>query len=429
MENTNRKRITLLQIIIFNSVVLLILIIILIVNIIPNISLYEEEKKNLNTTYKELTLIKERGIDYEQFVNVMAKNPIKDAYLEALIKTISKDFYDKNILNTQKQGLFDDFIKSKELYLEKKTKERDVSERQKSVQTIFPEYTGNSLIKNEQALTDFKFINYIESILYTFNLVSIDSIGVSDVLVVDDYISQDSKKMEQGVNPRLYYIPLHLKIVWRKTDIVDFLHFAENVWAISIENGHFTVFNDKKLSQKLGEEESTDYNIYNNQVFDIENIRMQEYIDSDAINIRNEEQSIEDFIKSTQGNEKFNFEIAMRFYVKWMPDYQIKNFIKTTLEKYNDLKKESNILLVKMNKLKADSSTDIITINRLRSVDFDLKVMETEIKNLRNLYTKSASDIEPAYKEAMRINSIFETLESILQKNKKIIENLEANKK
>jgi hypothetical protein len=213
MENTNRKRIILLQIIIFNSIVLLILIITIIVKIIPNIILYEEEKKNLNTTYKELTLIKERGISYEQFVSVMAKNPIKDAYLEALIKTISKDFYDKNILNTQKQGLFENFIKSKELYLEKKTKERDVSERQKSIQTIFPEYTGNSLIKNEQALTDFKFINYIESILYTFNLVSIDPIGISDVLVVDDYISQDSKKIEQDVNPRLYYIPLHLKIV------------------------------------------------------------------------------------------------------------------------------------------------------------------------------------------------------------------------
>lgn len=429
MENTNRKRIILLQIIIFNSIVLLILIITIIVKIIPNIILYEEEKKNLNTTYKELTLIKERGISYEQFVSVMAKNPIKDAYLEALIKTISKDFYDKNILNTQKQGLFENFIKSKELYLEKKTKERDVSERQKSIQTIFPEYTGNSLIKNEQALTDFKFINYIESILYTFNLVSIDPIGISDVLVVDDYISQDSKKIEQDVNPRLYYIPLHLKIVWRKTDIVDFLHFAENVWAITIDNGHFTVFNDNKISQKLSKEESADYNIYNNQVFDIENIRMQEYIDSDGTDIRKEEQSIEDFIKSTQGNEKFTFEIEMRFYVKWMPDYQVKNFIKTTLEKYNNLKKESNILLLKMNKLKADSSTDIITMNKLRSVDFDLKIMESEIKNLRNLYTKSASDIEPAYKEAMRINGIFETLEFVLQKNKKIIESLETNKK
>jgi vacuolar-type H+-ATPase subunit I/STV1 len=112
-----------------------------------------------------------------------------------------------------------------------------------------------------------------------------------------------------------------------------------------------------------------------------------------------------------------------------MPDYQVKNFIKTTLEKYNNLKKESNILLLKMNKLKADSSTDIITMNKLRSVDFDLKIMESEIKNLRNLYTKSASDIEPAYKEAMRINGIFETLEFVLQKNKKIIESLETNKK
>jgi hypothetical protein len=43
---------------------------------------------------------------------------------------------------------------------------------------------------------------------------------------------------------------------------------------------------------------------------------MQEYIDSDGTDIRKEEQSIEDFIKSTQGNEKFTFEIEMRFYVK-----------------------------------------------------------------------------------------------------------------
>jgi|GEM_PF-1709470 len=72
-----------------------------------------------------------------------------------------------------------------------------------------------------------------------------------------------------------------------------------------------------------------------------------------------------------------------------MPDYQIKNFIKTTLEKYGSLKKDSNELLQKLTALQAQSNIDILALNKLRSVDFDIKLMETDIKNLTNLYTKS----------------------------------------
>jgi hypothetical protein len=430
MENINRKRITILQIIIFNAIIFFTLVSIAVFKIIPALNLYDKEKEELHKINQELTNIKKEWLSYDGFISLMAKNPLQDAYLVALIKTISPDFYKKNILNTLKQWSFDDFIKNKEVYLEKKTKERDISYRQKSIQEILPEYTGNSLTKNEQALTDFKFINYIESILYAFNLVSIDSIGVSDVLQVDDYVTQEEKKMEQWVNPKIYYIPINLKITWRKTDILDFLYFAENVGAITIQDWNFSVFNDKTLSQKLSwDKNGEEYNIYENQVFDIEDISMNKYIDSDISSSRVDTQEFKDFIKSTQGNEKFSFEMKMRFYIKWMPDYQIKNFIKTTLEKYNTLKKESNSLLTKMTATKAESSIDIITMNKLRSVDFDIKLLEPDIKTLRNMYTKTTDNIEPAYKEAIRINTIFEVFESTLNKNKQALETLKNNKK
>ncbi len=429
MENINRKRIILLQIIIFNFIIFLFFISIVIFKTLPEISLYEQSKNDLQKMRQELNLIKNRGISYSDFIDIMSKYPIQDAYLEALIKTISQDFYDKNVVNKSNQSTYEDFIKNKEVYLGKKAKESDVSERQKSVQAILPEYTWTSLTENEQALTDFKFISYIESILYAFNLVSVDAIWVSNVLAVDDYVTQEAKKMQQEINPKIYYIPLSLTLTWKKSDIIDFFQFTENVGSISIDGWKFSVLKDDKINKNLSKKDiEENYNIYENQIFDIEGVTMGKYIDSDVSSSKIDTQEFIDFIKETQWNEKFVIDLRLRFYVKWMPDYQIKNFIKITLDKYNTLKKESDMLLSKVISFKAETSTDIITMNKLRSVNFDLKLMEPNIKNLRNSYAKSGGDVDAVYKESMRINLIFESFESILNKNKQILDSLKNNK-
>jgi len=316
MENINRKKITLLQVIIFNSVFLVILLVILLFKIIPNISFYNEEKNGLYTTSQELNRIKQQGISYNEFIDSMMKNNIKDAYLEALIKTISLDFYNKNLQNPENQGLYEDFIKNKEIEITNKMKERDVSDREKSIQTILPEYNGSSFTENKQALTDFKFINYIESIFYTFNLVSSDSIGISDVFPVENYVTQESENAQQGISSKLYYIPLNLTITGRKTDILDFLHFAENVGAVNIKDGKFSVFADDKLIQNFSTDKEKNSNIYENQIFDIENIKMPQYIDSDMSSTKGDLQEFSNFLKATQGNEKFSADLSLRFYVK-----------------------------------------------------------------------------------------------------------------
>jgi hypothetical protein len=429
MENINRKRIILLQIIIFNFIIFLFFISIVIFKTLPEINLYEQSKNDLQKMRQELNLIKNRGISYSEFIDIMSKYPIQDAYLEALIKTISQDFYDKNVVNKSNQSTYEDFIKNKEVYLGKKAKESDVSERQKSVQAILPEYTWTSLTENEQALTDFKFISYIESILYAFNLVSVDAIWVSNVLAVDDYVTQEAKKMQQEINPKIYYIPLSLTLTWKKSDIIDFFQFTENVGSISIDGWKFSVLKDDKINKNLSKKNiEENYNIYENQIFDIEGVTMAKYIDSDVSSSKIDTQEFINFIKETQWNEKFIIDLRLRFYVKWMPDYQIKNFIKTTLDKYNTLKKESDMLLSKAISFKAETSTDIITMNKLRSVNFDLKLMEPNIKNLRNSYAKSGGDVDAVYKESMRINLIFESFESILNKNKQILDSLKNNK-
>jgi len=82
-------------------------------------------------------------------------------------------------------------------------------------------------------------VNSIENLLFSFNLISKDPIGIRDIEPVDfGVITTDSKDANQdaGTDTSIFRIPVSFSATGQKKDIIDFLHYLENVGSISIED-------------------------------------------------------------------------------------------------------------------------------------------------------------------------------------------------
>jgi hypothetical protein len=159
-----------------------------------------------------------------------------------------------------------------------------------------------------------------------------------------------------------------MNVSGRKEDMIDFLYFLENVGAIKMENGVLEIHKDDKLTSKSSS--GLGRNIYKNQLFDVETFRMQEYMDSDNSPT---EKDFVTYIRENQGREKISVEMGLRFYVRGLPNYKVKAYIKELAKKQDELVKKINLKLKDLKKLNNGSSSDVlISINDLKSMTFDL---------------------------------------------------------
>ncbi|RKW21311.1 hypothetical protein D8B46_07805, partial [Candidatus Gracilibacteria bacterium] len=219
-------------------------------------------------------------------------------------------------------------------------------------------------------------------IVSTFNLSFNNSIGIKELKQIDKYSLSNS---DNTLDKAIFEIPIELDIVGRKSSIIDFLHFIENVGKISIDpetneltidketakNGDlFSEFKIKKLDGQRNHA-SKDYNIYNNQIIDIENILMTDYIDSSEQNMTFEDtKSFLKYLKSTQDKEKFEAKIKLNFYVKGLPKYKVEQLMAEFNNKINDLEKRIS---------KAISKTTLSATQKQR-----LTNLQSNIKNIKN---------------------------------------------
>ena len=326
--------------------------------ILPGIEEVEEIKNETYKLSKELKSYENKWISLEAL-----KKTIKDWSLE---------------LDNKPNKTYKEFIEEKEK--EYKDASESTSNKTKLTLWILPIYSDT--IKEEWSMTDFQFINYIESIVSTFNLSFNNSIWIKELKQIDKYSLSNS---DNTLDKAIFEIPIELDIVWRKSSIIDFLHFIENVWKISIDpetneltidketakNGDlFSEFKIKKLDWQRNHS-SKDYNIYNNQIIDIENILITDYIDSSEQNMTFEDtKSFLKYLKSTQDKEKFEVKIKLNFYVKWLPKYKVEQLMAEFNNKINDLEKRIS---------KAISKTTLSATQKQR-----LTNLQSNIKNIKN---------------------------------------------
>jgi hypothetical protein len=127
-----------------------------------------------------------------------------------VLKNIDKVFYDENLKNSEDPS-FMSFLENKKIEINSLESQNILEQREKKIVHILPSYSDTSNIIDESALTDFKFINYIESVIETFGMSHSDSIGIKKLELLDDFISQDEK--QNSLETNLFAIPVKLNIV------------------------------------------------------------------------------------------------------------------------------------------------------------------------------------------------------------------------
>ncbi|MDP2396333.1 MAG: hypothetical protein Q8S84_07915 [bacterium] len=95
--------------------------------------------------------------------------------ISEILNSITNDFYTTNLVNT-KESNYTKFLEKKVIDLNNSDNQKLVEEKINKISKVLPPYTDNSFEFSPFTLTDYKFVNYVESIIESFNLNSSSSI-------------------------------------------------------------------------------------------------------------------------------------------------------------------------------------------------------------------------------------------------------------
>jgi len=418
-KTTKRIKKAAIQATIFNVIMTFVLLWVLFYYIVPSLILIKEKQETLAFNLEAQERITKQGLTLKEFKSLYRTQETGvDPYIVNLLKNLDEDFYDENLVNKTAANYNEFLLEKKEYTIEQKSSE-EFKETERKINTILPSYSDRADL--EGVIGDFDFISYIEALLFTFNLQTEDSIGVwivEPVMKETWETSEDSDSTEAS----LFYIPLQFKVIGQKSNILDFLHFLENVGSINIEDGKVVSYKDSVIKKPLEWEFLTrTYNIYEHQIADIEYISMKDYIDSSSQPVNTDTVS---FIKNTQWREKFELELKARFYVTGLPDYRVESFINDAIERFKSLKKQI-LRSTADNKdvwRKAKSGDILFSINTINSLVFLLEDMESTVNGLRKKFLKDKSKITEVYKDALDINDQIEKIDFLYRENQKVID-------
>ncbi len=400
------------QILIVNIILSVIFIFVLIGKILPSFNEIESKKSELSEKYQTFQRISKEWLTFNEFIEQKNKDTNATEYLRDLIKVIPESFYNKNIKNTDSS-----------LKHEKQKKDKLLEQRDETVESILPSYSDSLVsVSDQNNLTDFKFVSYIESLLYAFNLTSDSPLWISDVVPVKEFTDSTNKNIANSVDTNIFYIPLKLSLTGRKTDIIDFLHFVENVGNIRVDKWEEVIFyKDEEVKKILP---WTNRNLYQNQIFDIEVMRMNTYLDS---KLSPSNLSLIDLVKKEQANESMDIELQLKFYVKGLPDYLIKKSIKDTLDTYDILSKKVDKKMKELSLKQFETSEEILLVNSVKTLNFDLQKLAPQMKEMKLALAKNEW-IDALYRKMTNYALKFQMIESTLEKIDKKLQ-INTNKK
>lgn len=371
--------------------------------IYPKIIEIEKIKNETKETSTFIKDIEKKWLSFKDFIWLNKKNNEK-TYINELLKNLDEDFYNKNLVNTWELD-YSNFINQKIQEFNNPENKKTFLERDLLVSSILPYYSDNySWEDDEQSLSNFKFISYIETLLETFNLSSTSSIWIKDIEILNDY------SPEKSLETNIYSIPVKLSLEWNKAWIINFLHYIENVWKISFINDNIVINNDDFLNKnnikmKLeGDTKKWNYNIYEHQIIDINNIKIPWYLDESN---EYRKGSFTDFIKETQWNDVINVDIDLSFYVKWYPQYKLEELINNILNQYTSLVKKINEKLKDINKISSNSVS-------YKKINDYLKEISADIGLIRK-WINSKEKLEDVYKRAVQYKYIFDNISKLLE--------------
>ncbi len=383
---------------IFSLWIILFLLITLIFFILPKLKEISNEKEDVKNKIQSIKNVSIKGLSYSEF-NSMKGTVQNNAYLMSLLKKTDEQFYNLNFVNNKQWEDYNSFISKKTNEINKSEKDISYKEIKESYKSILPTYVENNYENEEWVMTDLKFITYIESILYTFNLeMANKNLTIWNLNLLPDYNNEKGSPLDTTI----FYIPYTFDITWKKSNILDFIYFLENVWSIKItDDAKIEVFEDNFINKSLNWFD--EWNILRNEIIDIEKIEISDYIDSWLETKGNE--NLITFIKRTQWNEKVAIKIDVRFYVKWLPNYKIQESIDKLVARFDGLKKDFE----KAKNDKKLSADEKVTITRGIWYLKELEITINEIK-------KDKNDLNNVYKKTLDVNKLLDLLQNTLKK-------------
>ena len=419
---------TLQNSLVLNWVIFVVIIMIYFLYISWKWDIYSQNKETLTQAIQKYETIEKSWLDYETLKTVLTNE--KDAML--VLNKMWKEFYDKNLSNKNSPDYLT-FLNKKQLEIDKFKLNPDIIARSQKIEKVLPSYA--KWVVADWNMSDLQFVNYVETLLKSFNIETRSKIWISDVVSVDEESVWSDKKAKKidNTSSQIFYIPLSLELEWKKSDIVDFLYFVQNVWVISsINENKINFYNDNVLAWKSIKWQywtMGTYNIYENKIVDISDFSASKYIETSSIK-RDASQyttrSFIDLIRTTdQSNEAYKVTLWLKFYVKGLPLYTLDNFIQNVLKKYKEVLNLSKTTLnsAQAKKAKLLDNNQIDVYSTLKSIDTYLQEHASKSKELEQ-WIKQKTNLDNLYLKATQFNYDLINIQNVLNLNAQKIKNL-----
>lgn len=368
----------------------------------PDFKELEQKKDEAVSMVRNYNEVKKKWIPYEDFKRLQTPWD-SSVYLQNIFNEIDNNFFTKNFNNTWTFD-FDIFFTEKVKEINDVKNSPEYIKNIELYKKILPSYVENAEKDDTWLMSDFKFINYIESILFTFNLESANkTITIDKLQPVPDLNNPDSIK--SWLENALYFIPYEFNVSWRKSDILDFVYFLENVWSMSISDtdNSIKIPVDNFIKKPIVWFKNS--NVLENPIMDIDSITFPEYIDSWlSKNTLNEE--FVQFLKNKQWLEVIDVNIKANFYFKWLPGYKIQESITKLAEKH-DLLLKSYTNLVNKSKLSDVPDSNIVNIEKWMKY---LQELSPTIKSFK----AAKNDLNNVYKNVLETSKILDILSNYI---------------
>ena len=432
MKITKRIKKWIIQSAIFSGVFFLILLSTLAIFAYPQIKEISGKKQELERVYNKYNTTLVSWLPYTEFRSLLLSWEVTD-YSKVLLQNVTENFYTTHFTNTGSQ-LYTEFLDDMKISISETKSSQEYLDKDKRLNVFLPTYNSNnsswntvfweSVDENGQVyesktLSDFYFINYIENLLYSFNLSYDGEIGVWELINVDDNTIENKQEVRDLLEESIFSIPLSFSLVWRKSDIVDFLHYFENVAKIKIDEDGFIVPNDNFIAHRIEWSSSIGtYNIYENQLADISSLSAKEYPNSSVKTT----DSLIYAMKTLQAKEKYEIDVELQFYVAGVPGYKMQSYINTLFENYaqftSTLKKDTQKFVSQ--KFKYTTSDELTAIQSLQNLESLLISLEEDMNALRKESVQT-DNIETSYNVAREYNKKLEKMNNVYQEQLKIL--------
>ena len=419
---------TLQNSLVLNWVIFVVIIMIYFLYISWKWDTYNQNKETLTQTIQKYETIEKSWLDYETIKTVLTNE--KDAML--VLNKMWKEFYDKNLSNKNSPDYLT-FLNKKQLEIDKLKLNPEIIARSQKIEKVLPSYA--KWVVADWNMSDLQFVNYVETLLKSFNLETKSKIWISDVVSVDEEVVSGDKKTKKidNMSSQIFYIPLSLELEWKKSDIVDFLYFVQNVWVISsINENKINFYNDNVLAWKSIKWQywtMGTYNIYENKIVDISDFSASKYIETSSTKRDASQSTTRSFIElirgTDQSNEAYKVTLWLKFYVKWLPLYTLDNFIQNVLKKYKEVLALSKSTLnnAQAKKAKLLDNNQIDVYSTLKSIDTYLQEHASKSKELEQ-WIKQKTNLDNLYLKATQFNYDLINIQNVLNLNAQKIKNL-----